>query len=145
MTERFIRRDPPAAGEIEQLVRSVRRQIRDAVDNAGASNLVVVGMAGTVTTLAAMVLGLDSFDKQKIHGLMISMETLDQWIERLGSMPISERRRLPGMEPGREDLMLQGMLLMREITAFFRAPGFVVSMKGAPYGVIYEAAGKYGT
>ena len=100
---------------------------------------VVVGMAGTMTTLAAMILGLKEFDKKKIHGLAISASTLHEWIERLSHMTIAERGTLPGMEPGREDLLLQGMILMDHILASLHAIEFTVSTYGARYGVIYEA------
>ena len=53
-------------------------------------------------------------------------------------MSIAERRTLPGMEPGREDLLLQGMILMREIVASLGTDSFVVSTYGARYGVLYE-------
>ena len=106
--------------------------------NEGSSGSTIVGMAGTMTTLAAMILGLEKFDKQRIHGLTIPASVLDDWIERLGGMSVSERKALPGMEPGREDLLLQGMILMREIVASFQGSEFVVSTYGARYGVMYD-------
>jgi exopolyphosphatase/guanosine-5'-triphosphate,3'-diphosphate pyrophosphatase len=91
-----------------------------------------------MTTLAAIVLGLEGFQKERIHGLSISLSTLDEWVGRLSGMSIAERRTLPGMEPGREDLLLQGMILMREIVASLGTDSFVVSTYGARYGVLYE-------
>ncbi len=96
-------------------------------------------MAGTVTTLAAMVLGLDAFDKQKVHGMVISLPMLREWRERLLAMTVAERKAVPGMEPGREDLLPQGVLLMEEIVAAFGGTQFTVSTAGARYGVLYEA------
>ena len=86
----------------------------------------------------AIVLGLEGFQKERIHGLSISLSTLDEWVGRLSGMSIAERRTLPGMEPGREDLLLQGMILMREIVASLGTDSFVVSTYGARYGVLYE-------
>jgi exopolyphosphatase/guanosine-5'-triphosphate,3'-diphosphate pyrophosphatase len=139
LTELFVKHDPPLPEELRSLAAFVREKIpRNQVKGAPT----IVGMAGTVTTLAAMVLGLAKFSKEKIHGLTITMQTLTEWIERLSRMTVAERKTLPGMEPGREDLLLQGMILMREIVSSFRATHFAVSTHGARYGVIYEALGK---
>jgi exopolyphosphatase/guanosine-5'-triphosphate,3'-diphosphate pyrophosphatase len=135
LTERFIRHDPPLAEELAELTGFVRGQVaRGASDNRS-----IVGMAGTVTTLAAMVLGLDAFDKKKVHGMVVSLATLSEWRVRLFAMTVGERKGLPGMEPGREDLIPQGVLLMEEIVAAFGGTQFTVSTAGARYGVLYEA------
>ncbi len=136
LTEAFVKHDPPSLEELESLVRFVQGVLRkgETVDDR-----TIVGMAGTMTTLAAMILGLKGFQKDRIHGLSISLSTLDEWVKRLSRMSVGERRALPGMEPGREDLLLQGMILMREIVASSRADRFVVSTYGARYGVLYAA------
>ncbi len=135
LTELFVKHDPPARAELEGLARFVR----ELLPGKGTwADCTVVGMAGTMTTLAAMILGLEGFRKERIHGLSISLSTLDEWVGRLSGMSIAERRALPGMEPGREDLLLQGMVLMREIVASLGTDSFVVSTYGARYGVLYE-------
>lgn len=138
LTELFIAHDPPLPEELECLVAYVQDRI-DGLVHAG--NAAVVGMAGTMTTLAAMVLGVP-FDKEKVHGMNVSAALLEEWIARLGRMTIAERKVLPGMEAGREDLLLQGMVLMREIMRACGASSFSVSTYGARYGVIYEATGR---
>jgi exopolyphosphatase/guanosine-5'-triphosphate,3'-diphosphate pyrophosphatase len=138
LTELFIKHDPPLKEELERLTRRVRDVIGSP--EAARSGMTVVGMAGTMTTLATMVLGLKEFDKGRVHGLTIPVATLDEWIERLSAMTVDERQRIPGMEVGREDLLLQGMVLMREILGAYGASEFVVSTYGARYGVVYEWA-----
>jgi exopolyphosphatase / guanosine-5'-triphosphate,3'-diphosphate pyrophosphatase len=135
LTERFIKHDPPLISELERLAGFVREKLRPG---QSTNPLTVVGMAGTVTTLAMMIQGLAEFDKRKIHGFRISVPTLDAWIKQLAAMAIAQRKSLLGMEPGREDLLLQGMVLMREILASLEADSFVVSTYGARYGVILE-------
>jgi exopolyphosphatase/guanosine-5'-triphosphate,3'-diphosphate pyrophosphatase len=136
LTEQFIRHDPPAHEELESLRQFIRNKLPfHEQEEAGTT---IVGIAGTMTTLAAMLLGLEKFDKEKIHGLTVPVGELDGWIERLSRMPVRERREVPGMEPGREDLLLQGMILMREIVASFQGKEFAVSTYGARYGVMYD-------
>ncbi|MGD0230589.1 MAG: Ppx/GppA phosphatase family protein [Syntrophorhabdales bacterium] len=141
LTERFVRHDPPLPEEQEELVSFVRRQVGGAFTEGAHGDWNIVGMAGTITTLATMILGLRVFDKKKIHGMTVSLATLHEWIEQLSGMTCDARKTLPGMEPGREDLLLQGMILMRQIVATFGDTHFTVSTYGARYGVIYEALG----
>jgi exopolyphosphatase/guanosine-5'-triphosphate,3'-diphosphate pyrophosphatase len=136
LTERFIRHDPPLAEELANLSGFVREQV---AARKGSENRSIVGMAGTVTTLAAMILGLEAFDKKKVHGMVISLATLSEWRMRLLSMTIGERKGLPGMEPGREDLIPQGVVLMEEIIVASGGTQFTVSTAGARHGVLYEA------
>ena len=74
--------------------------------------------------------------------MAISLATLREWRERLLAVAVSERKGLPGMEPGREDLIPQGVLLMEEIVVAFGGTQFTVSTAGARYGVLYEALKK---
>jgi exopolyphosphatase / guanosine-5'-triphosphate,3'-diphosphate pyrophosphatase len=136
LTELFIEHDPPLKEELDRLTGFVRDKMPRGLGNGDPT---VVGMAGTVTTLAAMILELNEFDKGMIHGLPVSVSTLDHWVERLSAMTLAERRTIPGMEPGREDVLLQGIILMREILEALKASQFVVSTYGARYGVIYES------
>jgi len=139
LTERFIGHDPPLAEELEALSGFVRAQVsRHLAQRRGSDDFTIVGMAGTITTLATMILGLHAYDKKKIHGMGVSLSVLRKWRERLSRMTVGERRGLPGMEAGREDLLLQGMVLMEEIIGALGGSRFTVSTRGARYGVIMK-------
>ena len=87
LTERFLRRSATAdelAAAAGTCASSCRRSRRDAA----------IGVAGTVTTLAALELG--GYDRTRVHGYRLAVETVDGWLERLASLPLEERRRLPG-------------------------------------------------
>jgi exopolyphosphatase / guanosine-5'-triphosphate,3'-diphosphate pyrophosphatase len=135
LTELFIAHDPPQASELSRLIHYVHEKVPPEEGRAGRA---LVGLGGTVTTLAAIVLGLKEFDKRKIHGLKVSAATMDHWIEKMCRMTTAEKRTIPGMERGREDILLQGMVLMREIMRSFAAADFVISTYGGRYGVLYE-------
>ena len=141
LTERFIGHDPPLPEEVERLSVFVGEQVGPArlgLGPGGSGNLSIVGTAGTVTTLAAILLGLEEFDKERIHGMVISLLTLREWRDRLLHMTAPERKCLPGMVSGREDVLPQGVVLMEEIVAAFGCARFTVSTAGARYGVLYE-------
>jgi exopolyphosphatase/guanosine-5'-triphosphate,3'-diphosphate pyrophosphatase len=142
LTERYIKHDPPLAEEMATLAGFVRAEIGARLPQGpqgGPGNRTIVGMAGTITTLATMILGLPTFDKKRIHGMTVSLQELRAWRERLAGMSTTARRALPGMERGREDLLLQGIVLMEEIVSAYGGGGFTVSTAGARYGFIYEA------
>jgi exopolyphosphatase / guanosine-5'-triphosphate,3'-diphosphate pyrophosphatase len=136
LTELFIRHDPPLPMELEETRRFVEELLSTAPIHPSPS---IVGMAGTMTTLAAMDLGLERYDKNRIHGHLLSRDAFGRWIDRLSHISLAERTAIPGMEPGREDVLLQGIILMREIMRSCDTDGVVVSTAGARYGVIYEA------
>jgi exopolyphosphatase / guanosine-5'-triphosphate,3'-diphosphate pyrophosphatase len=72
-----------------------------------------IGVAGTVTTIAALELG--GYDPQRVHGYRISSSMVSTWLERLAALPLEERRRLPGLEPERAPVIVAGVLIVREV------------------------------
>ena len=135
LTEMFIKNDPPEEQEIMNLVSFLKKTIAVPFDGRGRT---MVGTAGTVTNLAGIALGLDAYDKEKVHGSRVGIGEIEQAIARMRRMTVAERSRMKGMEPGREDILLQGIILMREIMAYFGAGELVVSANGVRYGVLYE-------
>ena len=141
LTERFTRHDPPLPEEMAALAGFVRAEVGARLPGGreGGGERTIVGMAGTITTLATMILGLPVFDKKRIHGMTVSLGELRAWRERLAGMSTTGRKGLPGMEAGREDLLLQGIVLMEEIVSAAGGARFTVSTAGARYGMLYEA------
>lgn len=139
LTERFLRKDPPSAEEIEQVRQSIRNELRRQVRiedvSAGAA---LIGTAGTVTTLAAMDLRLSNYDPERINGAILSRESIGRIIDRLAGAAVKDRLGLPGLEPGREDIILAGALICMEIMALFRFSGMQVSDWGLREGIILD-------
>jgi len=135
LTEMFIGNDPP----VEDEIRAAAGYIRSLLDKrfVGYSD-VLVGTGGTITTLASIILGCAYFDKEKIHGFSVSIGTICDAIDMLQTMNVAERQAVKGMEKGREDIILQGIVLLREVMLFYGIDECVVSAKGVRYGVIYE-------
>jgi len=74
-----------------------------------------VGVAGTVTTLVALIHGLPAYDPAEIHGREATLPEIDGLTERLLAMPRAERAELPVMHPGRVDVIGGGALVLRAI------------------------------
>lgn len=96
--------------------------------------LVVVG--GTATTLAAVKLGLLSYDAEKVQGLTISFTTLQEIVQRLEAMEPSERLKVPGITSGREDIIVPGLQILRAVMTYFGRAELTVSDQDLLHGLI---------
>ncbi|MFJ5832194.1 exopolyphosphatase [Streptomyces sp. NPDC093089] len=128
LTERHVRHDPPTAEEVE----AIRADVRAALDLAAETVPIdtaetLVGLAGTVTTVAGIVHGHSEYDSAKIHHSRISAEQIAEVTERLLASTHDERAAIPVMHPGRVDVIIAGALVLREIVERVGAREVVVS------------------
>jgi exopolyphosphatase/guanosine-5'-triphosphate,3'-diphosphate pyrophosphatase len=100
----------------------------------------LVGTAGTVSTLAAMFLGMEPYEPYRINGLVLDRNWLDKTVELLTSLPIASRRQLPGLEDGREDIILGGAIIVQEILKGFHQDRLTVTDGGLLEGLLLEIA-----
>lgn len=120
MSERYLVTDPPGAqelGEMEVHIRSVL--VPHLEEIARLAPALVVGTAGTVTTLSGLKLGLREYDGEAIHHSWLALAEVEELYARLRSLPLEERRSLLRLEPGRADVIVGGTgvlaVLMREL------------------------------
>ena len=136
LTEMFVKHDPPLKDELSLLEDySIDILQRLPFDGSGSS---LIGTGGTITSLANILLGLEVFDKNKIHTAGINLKEIDILIDLMKKMDTFGRSAIKGMERGREDILLQGIIFLKEIMLYFGIDKLVVSTKGVRYGVIYE-------
>ena len=120
MTERHLRGDPPTPAEVA----AARADIGAALDVVAAKIAVadartLVGLAGSVTTVAALALGLDAYHAGRIHHARIGAGQVQEQTARLLAMPQAERARLGVMHPGRVDVIGGGALVLEAIMTRF--------------------------
>ena len=128
MTERHLQGDPPTPEQIERAIVDIDAAIAHAgevVPMHQASTL--VGVAGSVTTVAAIALGLDHYDSMRIHGSVIDVEQVTDVAELLLAMPRDQRAAMGVMHPGRVDVIGAGSLVLARIMALTGADEVVVS------------------
>jgi len=116
MTERHLRDDPPTAAQVAAVTADVRAAIDSArpevpLDQARS----LIGVAGTVTTVAALALDLDRYRSEVIHGSTISFDQVDDVTQRLLALTSAERAALPVMHPGRADVIAGGAVVLRTL------------------------------
>jgi len=133
LTERFLRSDPPTAAEVAAAVRAIGAELDRATGaipalafpGLGARRL--VGLAGTVSSLASLELGLARYDRARIHHAVLTKDAVDRWCDVLGAEPVARRARRPGLPAGRQDVILGGALVLREVMGRFDLAPCIVS------------------
>ena len=124
----------PISGED---LRALRERVREQAEiyPALAAGTEVTAVAGTATTLAALELALDPYDSARVEGYPMKAAALEHWIARLAALSVADRRRLPGLEPGRADVIVAGLVILAGVLERVGAAGFCVSGLGVQNGV----------
>ncbi|HEX6275623.1 MAG TPA: Ppx/GppA phosphatase family protein [Polyangiaceae bacterium] len=136
--ERHVRSDPPSDAELD----AVRRNV-DSVLLAEApipADAALVGVAGTVTTLAAVAGAIEPYDAARVHGARITLATVRDVAHRLASLSLAERTKLPGLEPRRADVIVAGALLVERFLTWSQTSELIVSDRGVRWGLAEELA-----
>jgi len=141
LTERFFRTDPPQPEAVTALAGHVAAAIAAGVpERLRRAVPAAVGVAGTYTTLVANKLGLTVYDASLVQGHVLSLADIDQAVGRLAVLTSAERGRLPGIQPGREDVILAGALIAREALRAFGLEAVTVSESDLLEGVALALA-----
>jgi exopolyphosphatase/guanosine-5'-triphosphate,3'-diphosphate pyrophosphatase len=135
--ERLVTTDPPTAAELAH--------VRDAVDRALEGVVIprhgtLVGVAGTVTTLAAIALELDTYDPSRVHGQALDLASVRALVLRLASLSLEERKQLSGLEPARADVIVVGSVIVERVMALTESDKLIVSDRGVRWGLLEELA-----
>ncbi|MDP9067507.1 MAG: Ppx/GppA family phosphatase [Actinomycetota bacterium] len=139
MLEKHLRTDPPAPEELEALREEVRGEIDAVVDELevppGAR---LVGVAGTVTQLAALKAGILVYDPDVTHHAVLTHGDVRMLARRLESLTYTQRKRIKGLEPGRADVIVAGAEILLCVMEAFDAPEVLTSEKDILDGLVIQ-------
>lgn len=135
LTERFLHQDPPSAGDLAACASHVQNALPERLDVDDA-----IGVAGTVTSYAAIELGLSQYDRARVHGHRLTLETVEREVERLAAMPLAERSKVAGLHPDRAPVIVAGGIIVRETLVRMGLDGLTVSERDILHGIALEAA-----
>jgi exopolyphosphatase/guanosine-5'-triphosphate,3'-diphosphate pyrophosphatase len=142
MTERHLHSDPPTRAQIEATQDDLRAALqRAAADVPLAEARSFVGVAGTVTTIAAIALELPAYDSVAIHGSVIGYPAVAEVTDRLLGMTHQQRAALPVMHPGRVDVIGGGALVLRTVMEFAGVSEVIASEHDILDGIALSLAG----
>ncbi len=140
LTERFISRHPIDASEYKALEDFLRRELREVKDKlSDFSPELLLGTAGTVTTLAAIDENIYPYDSEKIHGKSITFKRVEEILAALKRKSLEERLAMKTIEKGREDLIIAGGALTLEIMRIFNCNLLTISDYGLREGLVLDA------
>jgi len=136
-TERFVHTDPPDPAELDEIARAVHTTLEEHVQVKAQS---AIGVAGTVTTLAALDLGLEQYDRERVHGHRLTTAAARTQLARLTALPLHERRELPAIEPDRAPVIVAGAVIFVSILDHFGLDEIEVSERDILDGIALAAA-----
>ena len=141
LTERFLRSDPPTPHELEACAGAVRALLAERVpDEIRQRATAAIGVAGTITSLAALALGLREYDRDQVHGSKLGAAALAEQLDRLASVPLAERRQMRPLDPERAPVIVAGAVIVRETLPFFDIDTLEISERDILDGAALTAA-----
>jgi len=136
-TERFMHTDPPDVRDLDECARAVRTALAERVPAAPER---AIGVAGTVTTLAALDLGLSAYDSGRVDGHRLTLDAARAQLARLAALPLEERRTTPALDPNRAPVIVAGAVILSETLAYFGLGAIEVSERDILEGIALAAA-----
>lgn len=132
----------PDAGDCLRRIQSELAEIRDLPLwtnwQQNPSFLEVIGTAGTVTTLAALKLKMHQYEGSRVNNLILKRSWLNAQVLKLASLSLAQRRKLPGMEVGRADLILPGLQIVLALLQLAGTDSLRVADAGLLEGILLE-------
>jgi len=142
--EQYMHTDPPVNAEIEairawagSLITAYREQL--PLPKSGIPPA-IIATAGTATSLAAMDLKLLDYIPSRINGHMLSCRTMHALLQTMLTLPAAQRATLPGLEPGRAEVIIPGTLILLQLLQYFGSTACTVSDSGLLEGIIIQHA-----
>jgi exopolyphosphatase/guanosine-5'-triphosphate,3'-diphosphate pyrophosphatase len=137
VTERFLKGLPAEKKRIDEAREFVRGELAACFDIP--EKTLVVGVAGTVTTLGAISIGQSDFKAEELNRVRLGGESIAEMAERLPGLTLDQVIAIPGVHPGRADVLPAGAIILDEFMKRQRLKEIVVSTRGVRYGVLMEA------
>jgi exopolyphosphatase / guanosine-5'-triphosphate,3'-diphosphate pyrophosphatase len=141
MSERFLRgSDPPSPVSVGRMESFIVARLKPAVEMllGGEKPALAVGLAGTVTTLSGINLGLEEYDTDRIHHSRLTRARVEEIFVRLATVTLEERKRMMGLEPGRADIIVGGTAVLRVVMDLLGLEEILVSEKDILDGLVLD-------
>jgi exopolyphosphatase/guanosine-5'-triphosphate,3'-diphosphate pyrophosphatase len=141
-TERHLHHDPPTPEQLEQAAEEVRGTIATEVPEDVRSSVAAgIAVAGTATSVAAIELGLEPYDPERVEGHPLALEETERILDLLAGMPLERRRELPGLHPERAPTIVAGVIILVEAMKAFGLDPMRASEADILHGAALAAAG----
>ncbi len=139
LTERIIHHDPPTTREAADLRLAIDAELTGLGWKFEADLL--IGIAGTVTTVCAIALEMETYDPNRVHGYQLSREEVERVLALLGSTPLVGRQKLKGLDPARADVIFAGTAILERVMSEANVSSVTVSDQGVRWGLVWRELG----
>jgi exopolyphosphatase / guanosine-5'-triphosphate,3'-diphosphate pyrophosphatase len=139
LTERILHHDPPTPREAADLRLAIDAELTGLGWKLETDLL--VGIGGTVTTVCAVALGMETYDPDRVHGYRLSRKEVERVLRLFGSMPLAERRKLKGLDPARADVIFAGTAILERVMSETEVESVTVSDQGVRWGLVWRELG----
>lgn len=142
LTERYLRRDPPAPAELDAVRKEIDRQL-DTIPWLGQRRKQnglrrLVGLGGTIRNMAAMAAVRRNYPLNTLRGFVLAADELAENIRLLSALPQAEREQLPGLSSDRADIILSGALALQAVMICLGVTEVTISVNGLREGLFFE-------
>jgi len=138
LTERFVRNDPVTPAEASEIEHFVTDMLAKNAKDITAGDCKMIGIGGTITTLAAVAQGMERYDSDKVHNFVLTLSEVKCILEKLALLDISNKRKIPGLHPGRADIINAGTIILKCLMEHWGFERITVSEWDGLQGVIYQ-------
>jgi exopolyphosphatase/guanosine-5'-triphosphate,3'-diphosphate pyrophosphatase len=138
LTERFMRSDPPSVAECDAADSAIEEALARLQPLSPHSLL--LGSGGTAVNLAAVAKAAGLISAREVHGAVLRHSTVAELVDLFRTLPLKFRKRVPGLEPERADVILAGAMILHQLMASIGATSITVTSNGVRHGCIYAMA-----
>ena len=143
LTEKHLKTDPPTRHELNAMENEIKEVIANLKDlmkkDDCLPSALLIGTAGTITTLAAIDQGLKKYDPEKINNYILSYKAIKKIYQHLASLPLKQREAILSLEKGREDIIIPGAAIVLKAMEDFGFDKMTVSDAGLLEGILLDS------
>lgn len=142
VTERFVHSDPPRPGELAAAREFIANAIGPCIEALAVKPARCISLAGTATTLSAISQRMKVYDRERVHGSVVTVVELQRIIEMLSGMTLSERKEVLGLHPDRAGVIVAGLLVLETLLGMVGLESTEVSEHDLLYGILLDTFGR---
>ena len=145
LTELFLNKESTIKSDFEKLTNHIEKAIKQNLSTKNVTsknNLTLIATAGTPTTIAAIEIGLKNYDAERINGFVLKMNRINRILNQLINLPLDDRLKIIGLEKGREDVIIPGILILIKSMECFSKDEVIVSDGGLLEGIAISLINK---
>lgn len=135
LTETFIKSDPPKEEELVSLKHFLKENIESLPQHMRDFKQ-LVGLGGTITTVVALEKQLYPYDSKKVHGAMLTYDTISKWLNKLSNMTVAQRKAIPMIEDKRAEAIISGIAIFQTAMEVLNKDAIKISEWGVRHGLL---------